>query len=364
LFILCIYISYAAGPWHLNTTIPWTMGTKSVDISVVYNGFYYLADTTNGAVQVVNIATLSFLSPITGFSGPNSGTHAGPNGLAIVTYTTGGKSHNELWCGIANSSVCVVNLTSNTVETCISTRGQQDCDELDHNPNTGLVVVTNPDDSPPFVTFISVHTRTVVKQINITNATSLEQPLFNLVDNKLYLSVPATNANPSGEVNVYSTSYSLDNVIVEDKCSSRGLVFASDGVTLFMTCSSIDPVHFHTLIYNVSSNQKIGDISDVSEGDEAAYDPNTNLFFGTGYPLITLGIQQCFTVVNATSPYNLIQKVSTSGSISHSIAVDPTTGFVFVPLDAGVGVFNIASVLAPRPYFFGLLLCIFALAQL
>jgi len=106
-----------------------------------------------------------------------------------------------------------------------------------------------------------------------------------------------------------------------------------------MVCSNLNPLHFHQLIYDVTTRTKIADISGSSEGDQVAYNPNLNLFFGTGYTISSLGTHQVFTVVNAASPYNLIQTVSTSGTISHAIATDPATGYVFVPLSSGVGVY-------------------------
>jgi len=302
-----------------------------VDLGVTYQGKYYLADDTNHVVQIVDISSLSFEASVSVFINTGSSSHAGPNGLTVVT------TNNELWVGNTNSTVTIISLANNTVVGTVNTGGTGACDELDFDSARGLVVVTNPDDNTPFITFIDVSTRAVVNKLTFSDASSgLEQPIFNHKDGLLYLSVPVTTANSEGEIKVIDpTSFSVTRVIPEDNCKSRGGAFANDGTTLMLACGSTDPLHFHSLLLDVSSSSTISTISDIGEGDEVAYDSTRNVFFVTGYRISSLSA--VLGVISTTG--TVIQIIDTDVDISHSVAVDPVTGDVFVPLSDGLGIF-------------------------
>jgi hypothetical protein len=88
----------------------------------------------------------------------------------------------------------------------VSTRA----DEMAYDSKTGTVVVTLPNEEPPQVAVISAKDRTVTGKITFHNASGLEQPVFNEVSGKFYVSVPSTGANPGAKSRVlrYRTSRS------------------------------------------------------------------------------------------------------------------------------------------------------------
>jgi hypothetical protein len=107
--------------------------------------------------------------------------------------------------------VKVVNLESNTISDTISTRRASDtgpvkrADELTFG--SGLILITNPGDEPPFLTWISTRTHQVVARstfdgtADAPNATDgLEQPVWHPGQRAFYQPVPEVNGVPGGEI--------------------------------------------------------------------------------------------------------------------------------------------------------------------
>src|SRR5262245_45965377 len=149
-----------AGSYSLLTRIA-VPGTplSSFDISWVdpTTQTYYLADRSNAGVDVISTKDRTFVRRIGGFVGVRA-THtvSGPDGLVPV------PDRRELWVGDGDSTVKVVDLQAGAVVATISTGGTKRADELDYDPVHHIILVTNPDDDPPFVTLISTATRTVL----------------------------------------------------------------------------------------------------------------------------------------------------------------------------------------------------------
>src|SRR5262245_49121143 len=126
----------------------------SFDISWVDAGTqrYYLADRNNAAVDVVDARTHTFIGQISGFVGfhPSPPSTSGPNGILVI------PSLNQLWAGDGNSTVKVVDLSSNTIIDTIDTGGTRRVDELAYDPDDGLILVDNDAEPTPYVTLICV----------------------------------------------------------------------------------------------------------------------------------------------------------------------------------------------------------------
>jgi len=298
----------------------------------VYEGFYYISDQTHSEVQVIKISTLDFQTP---FSIKDNG---GPFGLTVATFT------NELWVSNGNSTVNIIDLTLSTSVGSVYTGGTKECDESCYSNHYGYVVVANPDDKTPFISFIDAVTRIVVKKMDFSDAKDgIELPICNTVDNLLYLTVPATTANSGGEVKVINmTSFSVVKVLPTANCNPRGGVFGNDGVTLLLACGNPDPLDYYNVQLDVSTGN-VTKIYGVGEGDEVAYDTNQNIFFTTGVETTI----PPYMVIGVIQGGSLLQRVKTTdtlvSTISHSIAVDSSTGYVFVPLVDGVGVYVASS---------------------
>jgi hypothetical protein len=85
---------------------------RAFDISWVdsASGHYYLADRSNAAIDVVDVAANKLTTQIGGFVG-NTGKNdtSGPDGV-ITTF-----SNRELWAGDADSTVKVIDLTTDKI---------------------------------------------------------------------------------------------------------------------------------------------------------------------------------------------------------------------------------------------------------
>src|ERR1700687_5879187 len=81
---------------RLASILLWPKPSARVDIAAVSSDFrwYFLADRTNGAVQVVDMDTLAVDTAVAGFTGTRAkAAVSGPNGLVVVPDT------KELWVG-------------------------------------------------------------------------------------------------------------------------------------------------------------------------------------------------------------------------------------------------------------------------
>src|SRR5215471_13649560 len=127
---------------------------------------YYLADRSNGGVDVISTKDRTFVTRIGGFVGFRGKNNvSGPDGLVLV------PDRRELWVGDGDSTVKVIDLKAGAVVATIATGGTKRADELDYDPTHHIVLIANPDEDPPFVTLISTATRTVLGKIVFSEAT-------------------------------------------------------------------------------------------------------------------------------------------------------------------------------------------------
>jgi len=204
LFAVAVLILFAVssangvGPYtQLPTiTIPGNLA-GGFDISWVdpVSGRFYLADRTTGSVDVIDAVQAKYLYSIKGFVGVGPSGKAGPDGLVTLG--------NELWAGDGDSTVKVADLTAGPSASLfsINTGGKFRADELAYDPLDQVILIANDRDDPPFVTFISVKTRTILSKLPYPQSTGgLEQPVWDAIAKKFYLAIPATVRNPGGEV--------------------------------------------------------------------------------------------------------------------------------------------------------------------
>ena len=150
-------------------TIPVPGGLTSFDISWVDTSTdrYYLADRAStkkgsGRIDVIDARQNKFLYTIPsspaeiGFAGNLPGGVGGPNGVVALPL------FNQLYVGDGDSTVKVVDLEARAVVAVISTGGAKRADELAYDPADHIILIANASDSPPFLTFISADTQTVL----------------------------------------------------------------------------------------------------------------------------------------------------------------------------------------------------------
>jgi len=278
---------------------------------------YYLADRTNASVDVVDGTTDRIIAQIGGFVGAKSTSDAsGPDGV-LVTF-----SNRELWAGDGDSTVKVIDLTTNSIVATISTGGKLRTDEMTYDPKDNLVISANNADDPPFASIISVASRTVLKTIPFPNATNgAEQPVYDAQTGMVYLSVPATKASPGGEMAVIDPvkmavvgSYPLTN------CGPNGAALGP-GNQLLAGCGNSG----RSIILDKTNGNVLADFTNNGGSDEVWFNPGDHRYYLAETNDQNLGIIDASTFTGW---------VVQSGVGAHSVAADWSSNHVFVPIGA------------------------------
>ncbi len=292
---------------------------KAWDISWVDapSGKYYLADRSNASIDVIDVMTDKVINQIGGFVGSTGkNSTSGPDGV-VVTY-----SNRELWAGDGDSTMKVVDLTTNSIVATISTGGKFRVDEMTYDPKDNVVIAANNADDPPFATIFSVSSRTVLKKIPFPNATDgAEQPIFDPQTGMVYLSVPASKANPGGEIAVIDpvqmavvATYGLNN------CSPNGAALGP-GNQLLAGCGAAG----RSVIVDKTNGAVLADFSNVGGSDEVWFNPGDNRYY------LAESARQMLGVIDAATMTGYEVE---SGLGAHSVAADQTTNHIFVPINA------------------------------
>ncbi len=306
---------------------------------------YYLADKTNAGVDVIDTASNTFITTITGF--------VGPNGVLVAS------ALGQLWVGDSpganGSTVKVVDLGTNSIIQTINTGGVKRADELALDPKDNIILVANDQDSPPFITFISATNFTVLGKISYPQATAgIEQSVWNPQNNKFYLNLPATTSNPGGEVDVINPiSMKVIHEFGVIGCMPAGLALGADSDLLLGCSGSAIRAGFpaSSIIMDARNGKIVATITQVGGSDEVWFNPGDDRFYlaasgmtstgtSSGTPTPVLG------VIDASTNTWLFNVATSAGA--HSVAVDASNNHAFVPLRAatsppsglGIGVYG------------------------
>ena len=291
---------------------------KAFDISWVdpASAHYYLADRSNGTIDVVDTTENSIATQIGGFKGfTGTNTTSGPNGV-VVTF-----SRKELWAGDGDSTVKVVDLATGSIAATIPTGGKKRADELAYDPQHDMIVIANDADDPPFLSFISVGSRSVVKKLDFPDATDgLEQPVFDPSTGMMYQAVPATKDQEGGMVAVLddakmavATTYPLTD------CVPHGMAVGPNH-QLLVGCSLTK----HTLILDDTNGKVLADLNQLGGSDEVWFNPTDNRYYLAETSAQNMGVIDALTM-------NFVENVET-GVGAHSVAADAGNNHIFVPI--------------------------------
>jgi DNA-binding beta-propeller fold protein YncE len=337
------------GPYRLVTTVLIPGFGNGFDISWVDSeaSRYYLADRGNTAVtpvvppriDVINTRSLQLLDPLV--------MHAGGNGVVAIRTTRDDDDRwsedgsNELWVGDVKSNVEVIDLASRSVVADIPTGGSLRADELAYDPRDHIILVANDQDTPPFVTFISTSTRTVLGHLSYPQAVfgpppnnnhGLEQPVWNPKTRKFYLSVPGTATNPQGEVDEIDP-IKMEVTRVFPAVCDPGL--APQGLALIprqrlaTSCGDIIRIKDGKVLTTVPG---VG-IDEIwfNRGDERIYYAGgPNFIVDPSVPVVDTDTYTVVTVLKVGSAPPPLR-------FTHSVAADSELNRIFVPI-SGVGV--------------------------
>src|ERR1700730_15031247 len=209
---------------------------------------YYLADRSNAVVDVVDARTNELISQISatpafkGFTGNNA--TSGPDGVVAA--------FPWLFVTDANSRVVTIDLRNGKTVSDVSTGGAPGlrADELAYDPTDGLLLVVNNADTPPFATLVNVNqttgSLTVVKRVTLdtmhtgVNATNgAEQPVWDPVSGKFYLSIPQIGPNvKDGAVVRITTAGTVETQYPIEFCQPAGLTLGPN-VDLLVGCNTL-----------------------------------------------------------------------------------------------------------------------------
>ncbi len=216
-------------------TIPGTPASQwCYDTAVVDDGTYYLADNDRAGIDLIHdgehpsYQSIIGKGQFTGIGGCKSGNYDtdGPNGLVIA--------NDQIFAGDGNSSVRVYDKETGKLVKTISTQGHLRSDEMTYDSRDQLVIVANGSErdyskkDAPFLSFISTKKGKtydqIVKTLKFPHADALEQPMWNPSDGKLYLAVPSSDQNTSGEVDVIDLATLRVTSIPTPNCKTQDLL--------------------------------------------------------------------------------------------------------------------------------------------
>jgi hypothetical protein len=332
------------GPYQQIATVKVPSGlVGGFDISWVDSetGNYYLADRGDSTatppvspgIDVIDTKHPAFLFEIQMPTGPNGILvfHGGNNDKGAGTLVAGGNDSNTYFIDLANPSAAPI---------VVPTGGQVRADELAYDPVDQIILITNPDEATPFVTFISAATHaklgTIIYDGNPgdghgPNATAgLEQPVWDGVTGKFYINIPATPENPLGELDV-----------IDPTTRTVTLRFSTP-------CSPVPPLGL-TLVPGPRLVNSCGDVFDIQT--QTIVQTQTGIFadeiwYNSGDQRVYFGSFTSTPVVDGIEPYEVIPGgLPWTGSFptlfSHSVAVDSVYNHSFVPVsNTGVLVFT------------------------
>jgi hypothetical protein len=283
--------------------------TASDDISWVDSTLhgYYLADRTNGGIDMVNTMTDTFGGVLGGFAQSGSQTAAqktacgtaivGPNGVTSLTI----HGVTQVWGGdgvtTANpvSSVKVFTMSSATTGTlsasintgvpALGTTGTCRADEIAADPVDDMVIAANNADAPPYVSLISASTTpsqdAVVGQLKFPTATGIEQPLYDAKTKNFYV-----NVDNVGLVVINPKTKAVVHTWAEPDCTSTGLVLNPTTQQLLVACG-LNPKG--SLLMNALNGKVVTRFPQISGTDEEWYDPGMNLYFSASAKMTSNG---------------------------------------------------------------------------
>lgn len=315
----------------------------SFDISYAENGFYYLADRNNKAVDVVDTQSNTLAAQIAGsFAGIGATTDtSGPDGIVGVT------GAHTLYVGDVDSVKVVDTNARQIINTIpISTSGQR-VDEGCYDPDDNLVMIASPGDTPPFVSFISTTTQSVTQKLSFNGSSGLEACAYDSKSKSFLINNDGTAANPEGELDVITAASVVAGAPVVSKafplgkCAPAGIVLGPNNDVL-IGCDPPAGDPLITLILDRTSGTVLATLP-FGGVDQVAYDPQSNRYFLPARHWVTSGTAAAsgYTPVMGVidgSSRQLLFKIPV-GTGAHSVAIDSARQQVYVPYQPGESAF-------------------------
>jgi hypothetical protein len=273
--------------------------------------------------------------------------HSGPDGNVVAGH--------YLFAGDYPSTVRVFDLSaslSSPPEVAeIDTGGMFRADEMDYDPADHVVMVSNGDSLPAFVTLISTKTLTIVRQVTFdgTNGTpdtsqgGIGSVLYDSRTNKFLVSIPEVGSDlTAGAVTVMDpvTGKVTQEFSGLNNCMPSGMA-VGPGENVLVTCDPgfppPDPVLFapRTYVINGRTGAIVANLTQVGGVDFGAYNPADHHYY--------LGARDYFTSPAATAASPVLGVIDAdtnewienfpTGTNAHSVTANPVNSQIFVPIE-------------------------------
>lgn len=298
---------------------------------------YVLADRSNASVQLFDASDNTFIDSVGGFAGAviNPATGAvnnnvsGPDGVVTVR-------HREVWAGDGDSTVKVIDIPTRTIVATISTGGKFRADEMAYDGRDQILAVANNADDPPFVSLIDTQKREVIAKIVFdgTNGTpeatnGVEQPQWSPKTGLFYISVPqiGPNLTDGGVAVIDPKSAKVTQTFPVSNCGPAGLTLGPDGNILLGCGQTTPPVQ--SLVINQNTGAVVATLA-VGGSDEVWFDRGSGHYYLAARANPSSQGGPGLGVVDSSS--NVLNEVVPTSASAHSVAADPVSGRVFVPI--------------------------------
>lgn len=293
----------------------------------------YVADRSNAGIDVFSAKTDTYVTRIPGFVGQKPlNSLSGPDGVLVVSQ----PGAHFLFGGDGDSTLKGFNIATGYTPLSyspVSTGGNHRVDEMAYSPKTNQILAANNADVPtPFATLINVATGATSAPIFIPGGTGgIEQSVWDPTTGHFWVSVPQFGGSGPGGLAEIATDGTVTATIDFASmgittCSPAGLVRGGSG-NLMVGCGSAS----QSILFDPTTGKIVKTFSQVSGSDELWYDPTTHDYFITGEN--NPGGPVFGIVSDLTDDF--LANVATPVGNAHSIAVDPISGQVFLPLAGG-----------------------------
>jgi len=335
-------------------SLPSGQQIKSFDISFVdpRTGNYFLADRTNKSIDIVDTSTntvaAQYQDNFAGFTGNND--TSGPDGVLVT-------DHNRIWVGDGGSQVKVLDLGTGKELANINTGGKNRADELCFDARNRIIVMANDAESPfPFISFIDADSYTVLGKMTMdgTKGTpkatnGIEQCQWSPRTHKVYLNIPEVNGPgndsvPGAVLVIDAREQEIEQTFTIPLASCagpQGMALGPHGQIL-LGCNAPGPSgNAPTAVINERTGEVVATLNNESGSDEVDYNPADNHYFlaESGHvPNQALGVADAGPPARGDASVTTAPKTG-GGAIgsNHSVASDPVTGHVYVPISATSG---------------------------
>jgi hypothetical protein len=309
----------------------------------------FVSSRSSKAVAIIDALTdrkVGETAPIFAGAGVDS-PHSGPDGNVVAGH--------YLFAGDYPSLVRVfdrsVSLSSPPEVAEIPTGGMFRADEMDYDPIDHVVMVSNGDSLPAFVTLISTQTLSIVKQVTFdgTNGTpdtsqgGIGSVLYDSRTNKFLVSIPEVGSDlTAGAVTVMDpvTGQVTQEFSGLDNCMPSGMA-VGPGENVLVTCDPgfppPDPVLFapRTYVINGKTGAIVANLTQVGGVDFGAYNSADHRYY--------LGGRDFFTSPTATTASPVLGVIDAdtnewvenfpTGTNAHAVTANPVNNQIFVPIE-------------------------------